>query len=118
MKPGGVTYYNTTSSGDVQYTGATVFPYALRFVNFLAVSDSPLTLDKERWSTALAGYQIDGRPVLNLADPAQRKRNEEVLHLADLWDVPNGPLESRASLLRRLQGARVITDDNMGTEWR
>jgi hypothetical protein len=26
-------------------------------------------------------------------------------------------LESRDSLLKRLKGARLITDDNMGTEW-
>lgn len=118
MKSGGVAYYNTTWSDDVQYTGATAFPYALRFVNFLAVSDRPLRLDKEQWSRALAEYRIDGRPVFDLADPAQRQRYEDILHMADGWDAPNGSLESRESLIRRLRGARVITDDNMGTEWR
>jgi hypothetical protein len=32
-------------------------------------------------------------------------------------DDPKGQLESRDSLLRRLEHARLITDDNMGTEW-
>jgi hypothetical protein len=40
-----------------------------------------------------------------------------VLQLADQLDVPNGGLESHGSLSRRLAGVRLITDDNMGTEW-
>jgi hypothetical protein len=84
----------------------------------LAVSDSPFTLDKERWRKALTKYQIDGHPILDLANPQQRTRLEEVLHLANELDVPNGDLESRSSLLQRYKGARLITDDNMGTEWK
>jgi len=118
MKQGGIAYYNTTSSRDVLATGATAFPYALRVLNFLAVSDSPFTLDKERWRKALTKYQIDGHPILDLANPQQRTRLEEVLHLANELDVPNGDLESRSSLLQRYKGARLITDDNMGTEWK
>jgi len=118
LNPGGIAYYNTTWSGDVLATGAAAFPYALRINSFLAVSDSPITLDKNRWRTALSDYRIDGRPVFDLANPLQRARLEEVLHLADELDVPNGDLESRASLQSRLKGARLITDDNMGTEWR
>jgi spermidine synthase len=117
MKKGGIAYYNTTSSRDVLVTGATAFPYALRVLNFLAVSDSPFILDKSRWRKALTNYQIDGSPILDLANPLQRSRLEEVLHLADELDVPNGRLESRSSLLQRYKGARLITDDNMGTEW-
>jgi spermidine synthase/MFS family permease len=117
MKQGGIAYYNTTSSGDVLGTGATAFPYALRVLNFLAVSDSPFVLDKSRWRKALASYQIDGHPILDLANPLQRNRLEAVLHLADELDVPNGQLESRSSLLQRYKNFRLITDDNMGTEW-
>jgi predicted membrane-bound spermidine synthase len=117
LNRGGIAYYNTTWSADALATGATAFPYALRINSFLAVSDSPFTLDKNLWRKALSNYQIDGRPVFDLANPLQRARLEEVLHLADELDVPNGNLESRASLLHRLQGARLITDDNMGTEW-
>ena len=117
MNHGGIAYYNTTWSGEALATGATAFPNALRILGFLAVSDSPFTLDKNRWRAALVNYRIDGHPVLNLADPKQRGRLEDVLHLADELDLPNGSLESRQSLLRRLNGARLITDDNMGTEW-
>jgi len=117
MNPGGIAYYNTTWSRDVLATGISVFPYALRLDSFLAVSDSPFTLDKNRWRTELTNYRIDGRPVFDLADPMQRARLDEVLHLADELDAPSGNLESRASLDRRLKGTRLITDDNMGTEW-
>ena len=117
LNRGGIAYYNTTFSGDALATGASSFPYALRIHNFLAVSDSPFTLDKNLWRTALTNYQIDGRPVFDLAKPNQRARLEEVLHLADTLDLPGSQLESRTSLLRRLKGARLITDDNMGTEW-
>jgi hypothetical protein len=114
---GGIAYYNTTFSGEVLATGATVFPYALRINSFLAVSDSPITLDKNLWRTALTNYRIDGRPVFDLSRPDQRARLEEVLHLADQLDLPGSQLESRDSLLRRYKGVRLITDDNMGTEW-
>jgi spermidine synthase len=115
---GGIAYYNTTWSADVLATGAGAFPYALRVSNFIAVSDAPFTLDKNRWRTALASYRIDGRPVFDPADPAQQAQLEKVLNLADELDIPGGQLESRASLLHLLKDARLITDDNMGTEWR
>jgi spermidine synthase len=117
LNRGGIAYYNTTFSSEALVTGATAFPYALRIHSFVAVSDSPITLDKNRWRIALTHYQIDGRPVFDLPKPEQRARLEEVLHLADELDVPGGLLESRDSILRRFMGARLITDDNMGTEW-
>jgi predicted membrane-bound spermidine synthase len=117
LNPGGIAYYNTTFSGEALVTGATVFPYALRIHSFVAVSNSPIMLDKKRWRTALTNYQIDGRPVFDLAKPDQRARLEEILRLADELDVPGGLIESRDSILRRFKGVRLITDDNMGTEW-
>jgi len=117
LNPGGVAYYNTTWSDDVLATGASAFPYAVRVSSFLAVSDSPLALDKDRWRAALSRYSMDGRPVFDLANPTQKQRLDEVLHLADELDTPGGGIESRQSLLRRLTHARLVTDDNMGTEW-
>ncbi len=49
LKPGGILYFNTTHSAEAQITGASVFPYAFRFGPFLAVSDSQILPDKERW---------------------------------------------------------------------
>jgi spermidine synthase len=123
LAPGGIAYYNTTWSNDVIATGASAFPYALRIANFVAVSDSPFTLDKGRWKAALVQYQIDGRSVFDLPRDSENLNN--ILHLADEMDLSgaaiglqNGMLESRAHMLARCKGSRIITDDNMGTEWR
>ena len=113
----GILYYNTTWSPRVMATAVAAWPYVLRVEGFLAVSDSPVTLDKERWRAALSSYRIDGKPVIDASDPEQNKALDQVLHLADEVDVPGGAVESRASLVQRVAGARLVTDDNMGTEW-
>ena len=69
----------------------------------------------------LAGYAIDGRPVFDLEREDHRRRLEEVLSLLDrrvasrTYDYS---VEPRESVLRRTEGERPVTDDNMGTEWR
>ena len=55
---------------------------------------------------------------LNRAE--HRERLEEVLSLADtagLADPPLFAMESGESIKERYHGIRIITDDNMGTEW-
>jgi spermidine synthase len=102
LKPGGVLYYNTTQSDAVQRTGAVVFPHAVRFRSFLAVSDAPMPVDRDRWARAMAAWRIDGRTVV-----APDRIGEVVAE----------PFEDRASILERTRGATVITDDNMASEW-
>jgi spermidine synthase len=123
LAPGGIAYYNTTWSKDVITTGASAFPYALRIANFVAVSDSPFTLDNGRWKATLVQYQIDGHSVFDLPRDSESLNN--MLRLADEIDLsgaaiglPNGMLESRTHILERCRGSLIITDDNMGTEWR
>lgn len=120
LNPGGVDFYNTTSSAEVQATGVEVFPYGLRIANCLVVSDSPLQLDRDRWREVLSRYTIDGKPVLNLFVEADRARLNEVLSMADTLDRPTSQffaLESASHIRLRSTNARLITDDNMGTEW-
>lgn len=124
LKPGGVYFFNTTWSNEAQRTAAQSWSHAIRFINFMAVSDSPLQLDKARWEAALAQYRIEGRPVFDLADAAQRARLQQVVSLADTLGEGYGPgrkpgenLETRKGVLKRTEGLPVITDDNMGTEW-
>jgi spermidine synthase len=121
LAPGGLFYFNTTSSEDVKKTAATVFPHALRVYNFVAVSDSPFWFDKDRWRTTLTTMKIDNRPILDLSTETDRLVLDELLGFAD---TVNGPpkgegLEKRESFLAQADaaGARVITDDNMATEW-
>ena len=113
----GILYYNTTWSKRVFATGIAEFPYALRFSSFLAVSDTPFNLDKDRWGAVLSRYQIDGKPVFDLAKSDQKDQMEKVMKIAEEVDVPGGYMQSRASLMIQYKGASLITDNNMGTEW-
>ena len=122
MKPRGILFYNTTFSRAALLTGASAFPFSLRLFNFLAVSDARISVDKQRWEDVLAAYNIDKKPVFDLNDETQRKRLDEVLSLADTLHSPEPAqvmrMELGDSLRTRLQGTRLITDDNMGDEWR
>ncbi|MBC7017922.1 hypothetical protein, partial [Salmonella enterica] len=65
LAPGGLFYFNSTSSDAVQKTAATVFPAAMRVYNFMAVSDSPVVFDKSRWEKTLASFSINGEPAID-----------------------------------------------------
>jgi hypothetical protein len=121
LNRGGVYCYNTTESDDAMATGLKVFPYALRILNLLAVSDSPITVDKQRWMTILRTYKIDGVPVFNEANPQSARTISAYMGLADTLN-DNRPrflgMESSESLRSRLRNRLIFTDDNMGWEWR
>ena len=121
LREGGVLYYNTTWSGAVLKTAATVYPHAMRVGSFVAVSDSPMRIDRTHWGNVLRTYVVEGRPVLDLGTEAGKAALRDTLGMADTLALDPPPdehgMEGRASLLRRHAGERVITDDNMGTEW-
>lgn len=121
MLAGGVLFYNTTGSKEVLLTGVTVFPYGLRVGNFLAVSDSPIVVDPDRLEKTLREYKIDGQPVLDLEDPQASERFHELIAMTHTFntsdDLARPSMEYADSIRARCRGARVITDDNMGTEW-
>jgi len=121
LLPGGVHYFNTTSSEDVQRTAAIVFPYAMRVINFMAASDAPLTFDRPRWERTLREASIDGVPVLDLSVPGERTLFERLLKLGGSSDREDHAapysLEGRETLLARTTNAKLVTDDNMICEW-
>jgi spermidine synthase len=122
LNPGGILYYNTTNSDRVQFTGATVFPYALRIANFLAVSDHPIPFDRANWKRILENYEIDGRRVFDIAKSADRSCIDRWVAMPESEQRSDdghfeATIEDRMSLLRRFRGQQLITDDNMGTEW-
>lgn len=122
LNPGGVHYFNATFSEEAFLGGVSVFRYGLRIANFLAVSDAPLALDRGLLEERLRTYTIDDMPVLDLHDAAHQRTLDALLTSIEKprnlqrpgWDT----YESGESLRRRLAGGRVITDDNMGSEWR
>ncbi|MCU1303860.1 MAG: Spermine synthase [Candidatus Sulfotelmatobacter sp.] len=120
LNPGGVHFYNTTGSDEVMATGVRVFPYGMRLVNFMVVSDTPLQLNAGRWLDVLLQYRIDGKPVFDVTQPQQRRRLQEVVLLSATMDrsLPTPfTLESAPHIRARTSQTRIITDDNMGTEW-
>jgi len=121
LKPGGILYYNTTFSAEAQRTGALHFPYAYRFGIFMAVSDSPILIDKDRWRRTLLNYRLEGAPIFDLALESDRELLAKGLRVAgtlpgDTYDVKG--MESRENVLRRTRGKSIVTDDNMAVEWR
>jgi spermidine synthase len=120
LNPGGVYYFNTTESDETIATALHVFPYGLRVLNFVAVSDSPIAVDKDRWISTLRRYTIDGKTVFDPIDPAAQKVLQAYMALADTLQEPAKfiGLESSESLRARTANRLIITDDNMGLEWR
>jgi spermidine synthase len=120
LNPGGVHFYNTTGSDEVLATGLRVFPNGMRVVNLLVVSDTPLQLNAQRWMDVLLQYGIDGKPVFDTSQEQHRRRLNEVLSLTATMDrTLQTPftLESADHIRARTSQTRIITDDNMGTEW-
>jgi spermidine synthase len=121
LNPGGVHFYNTTDSQEAMLTGVRVFPFGMRLANFMAASDAPLQLDARRWLEVLSRYKIDGQSVFDLSQEQHRRRLQEVMAMTTTMDRDIRPgsftLESAGHIRARAASVRVITDDNMGTEW-
>jgi spermidine synthase/predicted MFS family arabinose efflux permease len=122
LNPGGIFFYNTTSSDRVQRTACRAFAHGARFTNHMVVSDTPIAWDFQRWRRTLASYRIDGRPVF---DPARDQDRAELDRLVS-WQsslAPGSastldrPIEPCPDVLARTAGKLVVTDDNMGSEW-
>jgi spermidine synthase len=119
LKPGGIYYFNSTGSFAGMATALREYPYGLRVLNFLMVSDSPIVVDKARWERNLREFQIDGRPVFPLSDTQAQEALTTYLSFVDTLNQPPTlfGLESSESLRPRLSRLANITDDNMGGEW-
>jgi hypothetical protein len=118
---GGIFYFNTTSSPDAMKTGMSAFPYGLRCVNFIALSDAPIRFDLARWDSFLRGYRrSDGRLAFDGSPSGSAARLDSLLAFGRSLNgvpIPYG-LEQRASVLTHVAEAHIITDDNMLVEWR
>ena len=93
----------------------------MRVQNFLAVSDQPLGFDRDALRQILLAYRIDGKPVLHPDRAGDMAKMEEVLGWGDTvgkGDPAGAPIEYGPSIRQRNNGKRMITDDNMGTEWK
>jgi spermidine synthase len=122
LNPGGVFFYNTTGSARVQRTGCAAFAYGARFTNHMVLSDSPIAWDFPRWRRTLESYRIDGMPIFDVARDEDRGKLDGL----SAWESSLAPgkegaagrqIEPCPDVLARTTGERVITDNNMGSEW-
>jgi spermidine synthase len=116
----GVYYHNATGSDNVVATGLSVFPHGLRVLNFLAVSDAPIEIDKVRWLSQLRQFSIDSKPVFIVGNPESEALLQKYSELADTVlqaPTPMG-LEYGPSMRQQIKDPSLITDDNMGWESR
>jgi spermidine synthase len=119
LNPGGVYYFNTTESAETMATALHVFPYGLRVINFLAVSDSPIQIDTVRWIDTLRKYKINDRFLFDPADALSQQTLVEYVRFANSINLPpvQVGLEGSDSLRKKYGRDRLITDNNMGREW-
>ena len=122
LNPGGIFFYNTTDSARAQRTGCLVFGNGARFTNHMVVSSAPIAWDFQRWRRTLEAYRIDGQPQF---DPARSEDNvlldkaeAMVANLTSTAPYDERPIEPCSDVLRRTAGKEIMTDDNMGSEWR
>jgi spermidine synthase len=119
LNPGGIYYFNSTGSFESMATALREFPYGLRVINVLMVSDSPIVVDKARWERNLREFRIDGRLIFPTGDTGAQEALARYLLLVDTLNAPATyvGLETSTTLRPRLSKYPTITDDNMGAEW-
>ena len=115
LNPGGIFFYNTTDSARVQRTACSVFPYGARFTNHMVVSDSPIDWDFLRWRQVLESYVIDGKKQFNRENATDRAFLDKLMAIEQ---SSVRMIEDCRDVLTRTSQMHVVTDDNMGTEWR
>ena len=121
LNDGGIFFYNTTGSRRVQRTACMTLPGGLLFINHMAVSNGPVVVDFDRWKQTLINYRIDGKSVLDLTREADQRKLDRLMGLKAQWDNPaqeEADIMPCSEILRHSHGLALITDDNMGTEWR
>ncbi|HKB96205.1 MAG TPA: hypothetical protein VKB94_05105, partial [Rhizomicrobium sp.] len=123
LKPDGVYFFNATDSKRVERTGCKSFKYGYRVFNHMLVSDVPFDLNVDRWRKTLLAYTIDGNPALHMDRPTDVAVLRRALNMAtgansNSLGADKRQMESCSSILSRTRDLQVITDDNMGTEWR
>ncbi len=113
---GGLFYFNTTSSREVQKTAMTTFPYGMRYINFVAVSDAPFSFDKAKFRHILQSFRIMGQPAIDTTEPEGSRLIDLLVAMTD--KPGDDGLESRESILQRTSDATIVTDDNMAVEYK
>jgi spermidine synthase len=109
LKPGGVVYFNSTSSEHAIKTAAEVFEHVVLHGNFVAASDTPFAMTAGQRRANLLAFRRHGVPIFR-PDQPDSQSVLEMLVASDMTDVGNR--------FRARDNLGVITDDNMLTEYK
>lgn len=110
LEPGGIVYVNTTGSDDVARTVAEAFAHVVRYENFVAGSDAPFAMTPAEIRAGLLRFEMRGAKVFGGGGGSA---------LSDvLRDMSNADLRDVGPELRANGALRVITDDNMASEYK
>jgi spermidine synthase len=120
LKPDGVYFFNTTGSARAQRTACMTFPHAFRFSNHMAVSKVEFDVNFDRWRQVLLAYKIDGKPVFDSTQVSHQAELAAMIGYKEQWrNAQGGPvIEPCTVIKKRTNGVALLTDDNMGSEWR
>jgi len=109
LKEGGVLYYNFNTAEDSVFTAASVFKYVTTYGGYVAASDRSFDMRAEEKRRNLLKFRDGSRVILDGGDPALHTLLEEMV-VSDLGD--------KGEEIRRRADLRLITEDNMLTEFK
>jgi len=116
LTPEGIAFWNCTESPRAARTGMEVFPHTMMVMNHCLASNAPLEPNRDRWQKILADYRIDGQPVI-AAD--QIEATLDFLTQEALPEPGHMSRWCRREAMQKAWGdAQLITDDNLGHEYR
>ncbi|HMX54927.1 MAG TPA: hypothetical protein PKE49_00280 [Leptospiraceae bacterium] len=120
LSPGGVFLFNTTDSKEAMRTALEVFPHCMMILNATICSKEPLEFNAKRWLSVLDSYRINGEQILSGEEGRKTRAWLETLTTEiDQKDAlyEREGFRSQKRMLEDCSGARIVTDDNMATEY-
>lgn len=109
LRPGGSIYFNTTGSRDALKTVSSQFSHLLYRGGYCIASDEPVSVDRDRFAETLLDMRMDGQTVFSMENSKDKKALKRIVSL--------GFIDPRDHFAEELRRSRIITDDNMSTEF-
>ena len=108
LEPGGILYYNTTKSEDAIKTASTVFQHVTKVSSFIAASNLPFDF---RYDERLSVLRSLKRPQ-GMIFPSDSSAHQNLAK-----QIAQHPFNNLSAIYRNNQELKVITDDNVLTEY-
>ena len=113
LKPEGIAFWNCTESARAGRTGMEVFPHTMMVLNHCLAASAPLTVDTKRWERVLREWPGAFESEDDLASVLSFVERKGFPTDKDKWNWMD-----RSMMEAHFGGAEIITDDNLGHEFR